>query len=191
MNQTIKKFEAFFMKEFTEKAGRIAIFSLLFMIPAFEAKVFFLFLFVVFGLASDIHNKRFSTLISLPFSYRDIYLMSYIFIATIVTITSLAGSAIFSGSIQYGLTSLLSSLIFITAYYGVSILSVSFGMDNFGIPFLVFIVDLIVSNIGSPYSNPFFAFSPTTQGIKWLALSIAILIFLTGLYVFDKKGVQK
>ncbi len=191
MSQTIKKFEAFFMKEFTEKAGRIAVFSLLFMIPQFEAKLFFLFLFVVFGLASDIHNKKFSTLISLPFSYKDVYLMSYTFIATIVTLTSLAGAAIFSGSVEYGLANLLSSLIFITAYYGISILSVSFGMDNFGIPFLVFIIDMIVSNIGNRYNNPFFAFSPTTQGVKWLALIAAVLIFATGFYVFDKKGVQK
>ena len=191
MSQTIKKFEAFFMKEFTEKAGRIAVFSLLFMIPQFEAKLFFLFLFVVFGLASDIHNKKFSTLISLPFSYKDVYLMSYTFIATIVSLTSLAGAAIFSGSVEYGLANLLSSLIFITAYYGISILSVSFGMDNFGIPFLVFIIDMIVSNIGNRYNNPFFAFSPTTQGVKWLALIAAVLIFATGFYVFDKKGVQK
>lgn len=191
MSQTIKKLEAFFMKEFTEKAGRIAIFSLLFMIPEFEVKIFFLFLFVVFGLASDIHNKRFSTLISLPFSYKDIYLMSYTFIVTVVTLTSLAGSAIFSVSVEYGLINLLSSLIFVTAYYGVSILSVSFGMDHFGIPFLVLIVDLIVSNIGNRYSNPFHAFSPTTQGITWLSALVAVLIFATGLYVFDKKGVQK
>ncbi|MGM0642075.1 MAG: hypothetical protein ACQESN_11710 [Thermotogota bacterium] len=191
MSQTIKKFEAFFMKEFTEKAGRIAVFSLLFMIPQFEAKLFFLFLFVVFGLASDIHNKKFSTLISLPFSYKDVYLMSYTFIVTVVTLTSLAGAAIFSGSIEYGLMNLFSSLIFVTAYYGISILSVTFGMDNFGIPFLVFIIDMIVSNIGNRYTNPFFAFSPTTQGVKWLALLVAVLIFATGFYVFDKKGVQK
>lgn len=191
MSQTIKKLEAFFMKEFTEKAGRIAIFSLLFMIPEFEVKIFFLFLFVVFGLASDIHNKRFSTLISLPFSYKDVYLMSYTFIVTVVTLTSLAGSAIFSGSIENGIANLISSLIFVTAYYGVSILSVSFGMDNFGVPFLVLIVDSIVSNIGRSNINPFYAFSPTTQGITWLAAMLAVLIFLTGLYVFDKKGVQK
>jgi|Wag4MinimDraft_11_1082651.scaffolds.fasta_scaffold00926_3 hypothetical protein len=191
MSQTIKKLEAFFMKEFTEKAGRIAIFSLLFMIPEFEVKIFFLFLFVVFGLASDIHNKRFSTLISLPFSYKDVYLMSYTFIVTVVALTSLAGSAIFSGSIENGIANLISSLIFVTAYYGVSILSVSFGMDNFGVPFLVLIVDSIVSNIGISNINPFYAFSPTTQGITWLAAIIAVLIFLTGLYVFDKKGVQK
>lgn len=191
MNQTIKKFEVFFMKEFTEKAGRISIFSLLFMIPEFEVKIFFLFLFVVFGLASDVHNKRFSTLISLPFSYKELYLMSYIFIVTVVTLTSLASTVIFSSSVEYGLINLLSSLIFVTAYYGVSILSVSFGMDNFGIPFLVLIVDSIVSNMGRIDINPFNDFSPITQGIQWLAAIFAVIIFVLALYVFDKKGVQK
>lgn len=192
MTKSLKKIEAFFMKEFSEKSGRIAVFALLLLIPNFTAKLLFLFLFTTTMLSSDINNKRFSTLITLPFSYKEIYIFSFVFMISIVTFVTLLGGLFIPGGFSYILTQLYKSLIFVTFYYSIGVLSVTYGLDNFGIPLLIFIADLILGGIGYNYFyNPYKAISPVYQGISWAALIFSVVIFFISFYEFNRKGVQK
>ncbi|MDN5343400.1 MAG: hypothetical protein PWP28_2280 [Oceanotoga sp.] len=194
MTDFLKKTEAYFMKEFTEKAGRIAIFSLFLMIPEIYTKMIFSFIFITFMLASDIHNGKFSTLIALPFSYRDIFLNSYLFLIFITTITTFAGVAFYQIPNFMIWSLFIKQLIFITFYYSVSILSVTFGMDNFGIPLLVLAIDFFVGIIGGfdiPNMNPYKLFSPIFQKSLLLSGIFSIILFISAFIFFCRKGVQK
>ncbi|PWJ95492.1 hypothetical protein C7380_105122 [Oceanotoga teriensis] len=194
MTDFLKKTEAYFMKEFTEKAGRIAIFSLFLMIPEIYTKMIFSFIFITFMLASDIHNGKFSTLIALPFSYRDIFLNSYLFLIFITTITTFAGIAFYQVPNFMIWSLFIKQLIFITFYYSVSILSVTFGMDNFGIPLLVLAIDFFVGIIGGfdiPNMNPYKLFSPIFQKSLLLSGIFSIILFISAFIFFCRKGVQK
>lgn len=194
MTDFLKKTEAYFMKEFTEKAGRIAIFSLFLMIPEIYTKMIFSFIFITFMLASDIHNGKFSTMIALPFSYRDIFLNSYLFLIFITTITTFAGIAFYQIPNFMIWSLFIKQLIFITFYYSVSILSVTFGMDNFGIPLLVLAIDFFVGIIGGfdiPNMNPYKLFSPIFQKSLLLSGIFSIILFISAFIFFCRKGVQK
>jgi hypothetical protein len=194
MTDFLKKTEAYFMKEFTEKAGRIAIFSLFLMIPEIYTKMIFSFIFITFMLASDIHNGKFSTLIALPFSFRDIFLNSYLFLIFITTITTFAGIAFYQVPNFMIWSLFIKQLIFITFYYSVSILSVTFGMDNFGIPLLVLAIDFFVGIIGGfdiPNMNPYKLFSPIFQKSLLLSGIFSIILFISAFIFFCRKGVQK
>ncbi|MDO7976295.1 hypothetical protein OF820_05455 [Oceanotoga sp. DSM 15011] len=194
MTDFLKKTEAYFMKEFTEKAGRIAIFSLFLMIPEIYTKMIFSFIFITFMLASDIHNGKFSTMIALPFSYRDIFLNSYLFLIFITTITTFAGIAFYQVPNFMIWSLFIKQLIFITFYYSVSILSVTFGMDNFGIPLLVLAIDFFVGIIGGfdiPNMNPYKLFSPIFQKSLLLSGIFSIILFISAFIFFCRKGVQK
>jgi hypothetical protein len=141
MVEMIKKTEAYFMKEFAEKAGKIAILSLFILIPNFGGSMFFIFLFATGLLASDIHNKRFSTLITLPYSYKEIFFMSYFFMISLITLLTtvsvgLYGFSSYEITLAYAAITLLKSLIFATAYFSISMICVSFGLDNFITPSL-------------------------------------------------------
>ncbi len=55
----------------------------------------------------------------------------------------------------YWLSMVIGSMDFSTAYFAVSV-SVTAGLDNFGIPFLVLIADLIAGGVETSSSNPYF-----------------------------------
>lgn len=188
----IQKIEAYFMKELSEKAGRLAILSLLLFVPYYQFRMFFLFLLVVSSLPWDIQRRKMSSIAALPFSYGEIMMISYGFVVAIAMVTGLIGGAFF-GMNWSGLgLNLLGTLTFVTAYYSIAMLSVISGLDNFGIPLLVFILDLIIGGVGNPWrNNPYFFVSPVHQGNAFLALGVALILFAIAYVLFVRKGVQK
>lgn len=194
----LEKVEAYFMKEFSEKAGRLAIFSLFLLIPDYKVRVFFIFLLITSLLPSDMQNKKMSNLLALPFSYSNLFWYSYIFLIAIVSVTEFIGAGLFGVNIELMSLYLLGSIIFATAYYGIAILSVTAGLDNFGIPLLIFLVDLIAGSVGNRlggfnvrWSNPYYYISPIHQGNVFIVSAVAAGLLIVSYVVLLKKGVQK
>ncbi len=196
MNNFLNKLEVFIQKEFTEKSGRIFLFSLifLFVIPLHISFLtcFFVFLFLTNMLGSDIKNKKFSLIISLPYSYAEVFFSSYIFSLLMILIPGTIGVAFINFSAVTAFLNILRALIFATAYYGVILISVTLGGDNFGIPFLILLADLILGSFGSGYNvNPYRLISPYYQGNIWGSLIFSLVILSLSLYLFEKRGVNK
>jgi len=191
----INKIEAYFMKEMSEKAGRLAIFSLFLLIPNFGARIFFMFLLVVNMLPWDIRRKRFSSLMALPYSYNQLFWISFLVMTAINAATFLIGGALGAGLFAISPTvlgiHLAGSLVFSTAYYAISMICVTMGLDNFGIPFLILIADLIFGGIGYKWSNPYFYISPVHQGNTVYAACLAVGLLALAAYLFNKRGVSK
>ncbi len=181
-----EKIEAYFMKEFSEKAGRIAVFSLGLLIPFYPVRMIFLFLLATSLLPSDIQHKRLGSLLALPYS-RHIALS----VVTQVIGMALFGASLISSMNIYWLSMVIGSISFSTAYFAVSMISVTAGLDNFGIPFLVLIADLIAGGVGNRFSNPYFYASPAHQGNVWISGAVSLAVLLVANYLFVKKGVQK
>ncbi|MEA1883970.1 MAG: hypothetical protein U9N62_05545 [Thermotogota bacterium] len=188
----LKRIEAFYMKEFSEKAGRLFVFSLFLLVPEFGFKTIFLFLLASSMLAWDVQQKRTVNVMILPYTLAEVFLVSWLFMVSIVTITHFIGAAVPFGpmSVTYLWTAWLNSIIFATAYYSIAMIFVTSGMDNFGMPFLVLIGDWIVSSIGN-YRNFYWYISPVTQGNIFAAATFAFVLFATALYLFVKKGATK
>ncbi|MEA2066910.1 MAG: hypothetical protein U9O65_07475 [Thermotogota bacterium] len=91
----LEKVEAYFMKEFSEKAGRLAIFSLFLLIPDYRVRLFFIFLLITSFLPSDTQNKKMSNLLALPFSYSSLFWYSYIFLIAVVSVTEFISAGLF------------------------------------------------------------------------------------------------
>jgi len=199
MDNFMNKLEVYFQKEFTEKSGRIFIFSLIFLffitfeIPFFT--LFFVFLFLTNMIGHDLRNGKFSLIISLPYSYREVFFSSYILSLLLIVIPCSIGLAFFNFGNLYPsipLLKILGVLIFATAYFAIIIISVTLGGDTFGIPFLILIADWILGEIGSSSSvNPYKYISPSHQGNVWASLIFSVFLLLLSLYLFEKRGVQK
>ena len=194
----LEKVEAYFMKEFSEKAGRLAIFSLFLLIPDYKVRLFFIFLLITSLLPSDMQNKKMSNLLALPFSYSNLFWYSYIFLIAIVSVTEFIGAGLFGVNIELMSLYLLGSIIFATAYYAIAVLSVTAGLDNFGIPLLIFLVDLIAGGVGNRlggfnvrWSNPYYYISPIHQGNVFIVSAVAAGLLIVSYVMFLKKGVQK
>ncbi|WP_041534038.1 ABC-2 transporter permease [Petrotoga mobilis] len=195
----LNKLEVYFQKEFTEKSGRIFIFSLIFLffitfdIPFLT--LFFIFLFLTNMIGHDLRNGKFSLIISLPYSYREVFFSSYVLSLLLIVIPSSIGLAFFNFGSLYlsmALLKILSVIILATAYFAIIIISVTLGGDTFGIPFLILIVDGILGAIGSSYAvNPYKYISPSHQGNVWASLIFSVFLLLLSLYLFEKRGVQK
>ncbi|PIJ60979.1 hypothetical protein [Mesotoga sp. H07.pep.5.3] len=191
-----EKIEAYFMKEFSEKAGRIAVFSLGLLIPFYQVRMIFLFLLAMSLLPSDIQHKRLGSLLALPYSRQELFWISYLFLIAMSVVTQVIGMALFGAQLissmnVYWLSMVIGSISFSTAYYAVSMISVTAGLDNFGIPFLVLIADLIAGGVGNRFSNPYFYASPAHQGNVWISGAVSLVVLLVANYLFVKKGVQK
>ncbi len=188
----LKRIEAFYMKEFSEKAGRLFVFSLFLFIPGFEIKTIFLFLLATSMLAWDVQQKRTVNVMILPYTLGEVFLISWLFMASIVTMTHFIGAGVPFGlfSVNAIWLSWGNSMIFATAYYSIAMIFVTAGMDNFGMPFLVLIGDWIISSIGS-YRNFYWYISPISQGNIFAAATFAFVLFATALYLFVKKGATK
>ena len=187
----IKKVEAFFMKEVSEKAGRLAVFSLGLLVPFYQVRLIFIFLLLVGMLPSDIQHRRLGSLLALPFSRTEVFWASYLFLISVVVITQVIGGAVFALSSSFLGVNLLGSINFATAYFAIAMLSVMAGLDHIGIPFLVLIVDLILGGIGSRVTNVYFRFSPAHQGNVYYVLPIAFGLLVVAAILFSKRGVQK
>ncbi|AFK06984.1 hypothetical protein Theba_1296 [Mesotoga prima MesG1.Ag.4.2] len=191
-----EKIEAYFMKEFSEKAGRIAVFSLGLLIPFYQVRMIFLFLLAMSLLPSDIQHKRLGSLLALPYSRQELFWISYLFLIAMSVVTQVIGMALFGAQLissmnVYWLSMVIGSISFSTAYYAVSMISVTAGLDNFGIPFLVLIADLIAGGVGNRFSNPYFYASPAHEGNVWISGAVSLVVLLVANYLFVKKGVQK
>lgn len=196
MDNFLNKLEVFIQKEFTEKSGRIFLFSLifLFVIPLNVTflSLFFVFLFLTNMLGSDIKNKKFSLIISLPYSYAEVFFSSYIFSLLLVLIPGTIGAAFVNVGIATAFLNILRSLIFATAYFGVILISVTLGGDNFGIPFLILLADIVLGGLGSRYNaNPYKFISPYYQGNIWGSMIFSLVLLFLALYLFEKRGVNK
>ena len=187
----LKKIEAYFMKEIADKAGLIAILSLLLFIPNFYGRVIFLLLLICLMLPFDIHNKRFSLLISLPFSHREIFLSGFVFVLAVSISTQFIGGALLGVKIAYLMVECLKSVIFCAFYYGVSMMAVLYGLDNLGIPLLVFFADTIFGAIGPKWSNFYSYISPVHNGNLLFSAVFAAVVFVFSFYLFERKGIQK
>ncbi len=187
----IQKIEGYFMKELSEKAGRIAVLSLFLLIPDYGIRMFFLLILTTSLLPSDVHHKRISSLSALPFSRMDLFWVSYLFLITISTVTQFIGGGLFGMNPAAVGFHWLGSLTFSTAYFSIALLSVMAGLDHFGIPLLIFFGDLILGGLGPRGSNPYAFISPIHQGNGVLSLLFAVgLLGLAG-YLFIKKGVSR
>lgn len=191
----LSKIEAFFMKEMKEKAGRLAILSLFLLVPFYPFRMFFLFFLCTHMLGWDVQHKRYSSLTALPYMSRNLFWLSYLFLVAIAVVTQLIGTALGAGVFDMGWASfgihLIGSLLFVTAYYGVSILAVTFGLDHFAIPLLVFIIDLVLGGIGFSSGNPYSLISPVHQKSFLLAIIPAAILLFGSAYLFEKKGAYK
>ncbi len=187
----LNKFEGYLLKEFSEKAGRLAVFSLGLFIPIYPVRMIFIFLMIISLLPLDIHNKKMTALTALPFTRKDLFFNSYFLLIILTTVTEIISAAWFN--INYFSTGifLAGSLIFATAYYSIAIICTSFGLDNFGIPFLIFLADLIIGGIGNMNINPFSYISPIHQKNIFIAAGTALVLMIIAFYVFVKKGVKK
>ncbi|MEA2066909.1 MAG: hypothetical protein U9O65_07470 [Thermotogota bacterium] len=92
---------------------------------------------------------------------------------------------------------LLGSVIFATAYYAIAVLSVTAGLDNFGIPLLIFLVDLIAGGEGNRlvsggfnvrWSNPYYYISSIHQGNVFIVSAVAAGLLIVSYIVLLKKG---
>ena len=191
----LPKIEAFFMKEMKEKTGRLAILSLFLLVPFYPFRIFFLFLLCTHMLGWDIQHKRYSSLMALPYMPKQLFWLSYLFLVVISVETQLIGAALGAGVFNMGWAPLgihlLGSLLFVTSYYGISMLAVTFGLDHFAIPLLVFIVDLTLGGIGFTTNNPYSLISPVHQKSLPLAIIPAVALLLGSAYLFEKKGAYK
>lgn len=187
----IKKIEAFFMKEVSEKAGRLAVFSLGLLVPFYQVRVVFMFLLLVGMLPSDAQHKKLGSLLALPFSRGEVFWASYLFLISIVSVTQLIGGALFGFSPSFLGINLLGSINFATAYFSIAMLSVIAGLDNVGIPFLVLVIDLIMGGIGNKMTNLYFRFSPAHQGNVFHVLPIALGLLAVAAFLFTKRGVRR
>ncbi len=187
----LNKFEGYLLKEFSEKAGRLAVFSLGLFIPVYPVRIIFIFLTIVSLLPLDIHNKKITTLLALPFTRGDLFFNSYFLLIILTTITEIISSAWFNINYYSAGIFLAGSLIFATAYYSIAVICTSFGLDNFGIPFLIFLADLIIGGVGNMNINPFSYISPIHQKNIFTALGTAVVLLIIAFYVFVKKGVKK
>ncbi len=205
----LNKAEAYFTKTFRERAGLLVVLTLLLLVPQSNLRFFFLFLMITLVLLPrDVHNGKIKLMMSLPLSRTDVFWSSYAFLITIAVITQLIGSA-FVGMTVWGISGsvivreILGTLIFSSAYFGVAMISVTFGFGNFGIPFLVFIADSFFGSIGenwiSTYNllsspggfNPYSMISPIYQGDQLAALIFAASLLAVAYIFFERKGTSK
>ncbi|RKX54863.1 MAG: hypothetical protein DRP30_01130 [Thermotoga sp.] len=189
MRMLMNKIEAYFLKEFREKSLVIVIlFTMMFLIPANWFRFFFMLLIISSLLPRDVHHGRVHLLSSLPFSRSDLFWISYILATLIGISTSLVTSTIWflnSGD------RIVSMLIFSSAYFGICMLSVSFGLDHFVIPLFVFFGGGFMGSLGTSTTNPYSLVSPVYQGSKLGSLVFSLLILIVSWIIFERKGAPK
>lgn len=193
MNNFMSKIESYYTKEFTEKAGRLGILFLFLCVPDFQFKVFFIFLLASFFLTADLKNRKYSAMLSLPFSRTELFFSAFIFNLSIIVISQLSGSVLFGLSGKDVYITLLRSAIMFCAYFGISIISVVNGHDNFGFPLIFFIIDLVAGGIfdHARFINPYRYISPIYQGNILISGIFSVVILVFSYYVFSKRGVSR
>jgi hypothetical protein len=185
-------FNEYLHKQFKEKLGTLLIFFVLMLSPGLSLKMFGVFFAILFGLLSDVKNRRLDLLTFLPYTRSMIYWFGFGFLVTIVLLTSLVGLP-FYDSLSHFFTDLASSLIFLSAYLGLSFILVNFlSVDPYGSLFLILISDVILSSLGyssvGHFYNPYRLISPLWQGNIFAAAIFAIVCLYLGYLSGVKKG---
>ncbi len=189
----MNKVEVYFIKTLKERAGLLLILTLLLLIPNFSWRIFFIFLMITLVLLPrDMCNGKFNIMMELPLSRKDVFWSSYVFLLVFSIFPQMIGYSFESvfitpspWSIGYGL---LSTLTFSTAYFGIAVLSASFGFGNFGVPFLVLIADAFLGSIRWYGLNPYRMISPIYQENITVALIFALSLLMISYFIFERKG---
>ncbi len=192
----MNKVEVYFIKTLKERAGLLLILTLLLLIPNFSWRIFFIFLMITLVLLPrDMCNGKFNIMMALPLLRKDVFWSSYVFLLVFSIFPQMVGYSFESifvtpnfWNIGYGI---LSTLTFSSAYFGIAMLSVSFGFGNFGVPFLVFIADAFLGSIGRYSLNPYRMISPIYQENITAALIFALSLLMVSYFIFERKGKVK
>ncbi|AMW32836.1 hypothetical protein NA23_05840 [Fervidobacterium islandicum] len=186
-------FNEYLHKQFKEKFGALLIFFVLMLLPGNSWKLVGLFFGILFAILSDLKNRRLDLLLFLPYTKELVYWFGFGFLVLITVITSLVGMP-FYDSLSLFLKDVLSSLIFLSAYLGLSFVFVNYlSFDPFGSLFLILLVDVVLGSIGS-YStkhlyNPYRLISPIRQeSVLASAIFAAICLYIGYLSVTKKGG---
>ncbi|QTA38904.1 hypothetical protein JYK00_03695 [Thermosipho ferrireducens] len=186
--------EIYYEKELKEKLGSWFIFLLLLFIPNYTTRMFFTFFLIINMLPSDVKHKKDRLLYYLPFAKGEIFIYSFLFLIFAVSVTHFISYLFVTSSFTTNMIILLKSINFSSAIFAISMLSVSFGLDNVGIPILFIIADLIIGDLGStqigPSFNPYALISPTHQGNIFLSLLLSILLVWLAYKSYVKRSVN-
>lgn len=191
----IQKLEAYFMKDFIERGGALAIFAILLFIPVNFLRNIFMILMITVVLShidpTRHHRESISELTALPFSYSQIFWFPFVSLITIVTIVQLAVSGIIGLSVYIAFSQIAYSLIFLTAYYGFFNIFAVAGLSGSGFIWFFWVADIVLGSIEPQSQNLYRMISPLYQGNEIAALLFAIAIVAISSYMFSKKGVTK
>ncbi len=190
----IQRIEAYFMKDFIEKGGALAVFSIMLFIPVGFFRTIFMILMISVvppHLEQRRRRENISALTSLPFSYSEIFWFPFAFLLTIVITVQLAVSGIIGLTIYDAFSQILYSLVFLTAYYGIfTILSVV-GLSSTGFIWLFWVADMVLGSIQPQSQNLYRMISPIYQGNEIAAILFSITLMGVSAYFFSKKGVTR
>ena len=189
MRELMNKMEAYFMKEMREKGGVMIAFLIpILIIPSIWVRFLFLLFVASSLLPRDVHHGRLHLLTSLPFSRSDVFWLSYMLFLIVGIFSS------FINSVWWGTEAgmdILRIVTFSNAYFGICMLSVTFGLDHFAIPLAVFFMDTILGSIGNTGTNPYIFISPVYQENLISALAFSFIILITSWVLFERKGASK
>lgn len=186
----IQKLEAYFMKDFIEKGGALAVFSIMLFLPVNFVRTIFMILMITVVLSHFEKRSRRSALTALPFSYSEIFWFPLVFLITIVTIVQLAVSGIIGLPVYYAFSQILYSAVFLTAYYAIFTLFSIVGLAGSGFLWFFWVADIIFGSI-QPSQNLYRLISPLYQGNEIAAILFSIILLSISAYLFSKKGVTK
>ncbi len=190
----IQKLEAYFMKDFIEKGGALAIFSIFMFIPVNFLRDVFMILMITLIL-SHLETRRregsISELIALPFSYSQIFWFPFVFLIAIITIVQFAISGVIGFSIYAAFSQIVYSLIFLTAYYGFFNILTIVGLSGGSFIWLLWVADITFGSIYPRSQNLYRMISPVYQENEIAAFLFAVTILTISFYLFSKKGVTK
>ncbi len=189
----IQKLEAYFMKDFIEKGGALAVFSIMLFLNVSFVRTIFMILMITVVLSHFEQRRRrenISALTALPFSYSDIFWFPFVFLITIVTIVQLAVSGIIGLPVYDAFSQILYSVVFLTAYYAVFTLFSVVGLTGSGFIWLFWVADIIFGSI-QPSQNLYRLISPVYQENEIAAILFSIILVSISAYLFSKKGVTR
>jgi len=190
---SLTRMDAYIQKELKEKNAKIIAFSICLMLPGFAVKAFAIFMLVAFLLPADIKGKKSDALYFLPFSRKELFIYTLLFALTLVTAINIIYLSVININYIDKLLYLVKIINFTLAIFGIVMLSVSFNLDNIGMPILFLIIDIIIGGLGTTSYlnsnfNPYRLISPIYQKNILLSFIFALALCSLAFYVFLKKG---
>lgn len=179
-------FNAYVRKQFIEKSRTILLFIVIMFFPTASTKMFSLFFIILFSIISDIRHNRCELMMFLPFTKKLIYWYEFGFMLFLLLLSTFVGLP-FYDNLTFALKDLLSSMIYLSGYYGVIITLTMTGIDGVVAAFIVLIVDTILSSWQMD-KNIFRLISPSEQASIIGSLIFSLLLLFAGYFAFDKRG---